>query len=345
MKHPQSKQRLQLSNHPMFAGEDVDQARQVLSTMFTEISLEPDTGNAPFKAEVNGLELPKVGITHLRFRDDCIAGPIAPLDFHTLQFSQLGKCTFDIGDQVVPGSKNEGVMLSAGQKVRVHHTDDNDILCIIVKDQVIRDVISSWVGHANFPALRFRPQFNPEQPRPASLLAFLKTIVNELNRPGGILDAPAAIASIEHTLITSMLTGLEHNLEEVLRQPVAMAGNTQIRLIEEFLEAHATQPIDMQTIARETGHSVSSIYRTFRRYRDYTPMEFLKRIRMRLVRQQLLQAYPGSSVTSIALDCGFAHLGRFAAEYKRYFGESPSETVKRTAMNKTPSHTNRKHLP
>ena len=236
-------------------------------------------------------------------------------------------------------------MLSAGQKVRVHHTDDNDILCIIVKDQVIRDVISSWVGHANFPTLRFRPQFNAEQPRPASLLAFLKTIVNELNRPGGILDAPAAIASIEHTLITSMLTGLEHNLEEVLRQPIAMAGNTQIRLIEEFLEAHATQPIDMQIIARETGHSVSSIYRAFRRYRDYTPMEFLKRIRMRLVRQQLLQAYPGSSVTSIALDCGFAHLGRFAVEYKRYFGESPSETIKRTTMSKALSHTTWKHLP
>ena len=105
MKYPQSKKRLQLSNHPMFAGEDVDQARQVLSTMFTEISLEPDTGNAPFKAEVNGVELPKVGITHLRFRDDCIAGPIAPLDFHTVQFSQSGNCTFDIGTQVVPGSK------------------------------------------------------------------------------------------------------------------------------------------------------------------------------------------------------------------------------------------------
>ena len=345
MKHAQSEKRLHLSNHPMFTGEDVDQARQMLSNMFTEISLEPDIGSAPFKAEVNGVELPKVGITHLRFRDDCVAGPIAPLDFHTVQFSLSGSCTFDIGTQVVPGSKNEGVMLSAGQQVKVHHTNDNDILCIIVKDQDIRDAISSWVGHANFPALRFRPQFDPEKPRPTSLLSLLKTVVNELDRPGGILEAPTAIASIEHTLITSMLAGLEHNLEEMLRQPVAMAGNNQIRLVEEYLEAHATQPIDMSTIAKQTGHSVSSIYSAFRRYRDYTPMEFLKRIRMQLVRQQLLQAYPDSSVTSIALNCGFAHLGRFAVEYKRYFGESPSETIKRTMARKALSHTTWKHLP
>ena len=311
----------------------MDQARQTLSRMFTEISLEPDTGNAPFKAEVNGVELPKLGITHLRFRDDCVAGPIVPLDFHTVQFSQSGNCTFDIGNQVVPGSKNEGVMLSAGQQVRVHHTNDNDILCIIVKDQVIRDVISSWVGNANFPALKFRPQFDPNQPRPASLLVFLKTVVNELNRPGGILEEPAAMSSIEHTLITSMLTGLEHNLDEVLRQPVAMAGKTQIRRVEEYLEAHATQPIDMQTIARETGHSVSSVYRAFRRHRGYTPMEFLKRVRMRLARHQLLQASLGSSVTSIAMECGFTHMSRFAAEYKRLFGEAPSETLKRMEMS------------
>ena len=345
MKNTQHRQRLMLSNSRMFAGEDVDQARDVLSSMFTEISLEPDRGNAPFKSEVNGVELSKVIITHLRFRNDCVAGPVTPLDFHTLQLSQSGSCTFDIGNQVVPGDKNKGVVLSAGQKVRVHHIDDNDILCLIVKDQVIRDVISSWIGHANFPALRFRPRFDPKQPRPASLIALFNTFVSELNRPNGLLEAPAAAASLEHTLITSMLTGLEHNLDELLRLPTAMAGNTQIRQLEEYLEAHATQPIDMQTIARATGHSVSSIYHTFRRHRGYTPMEFLKRVRMRLARQQLLQAGPGSSVTFIALECGFAHLGRFAADYKRHFGESPSDTINRTAKIKTPTLSIRKHLP
>ena len=130
----------------------------------------------------------------------------------------------------------------------------------------------------------------------------------------------------------------------VLQGERAMAGDNQIRLVEEYLEAHATQPIDMQIIAKQTGHSVSSIYRAFRRYRGYTPMEFLKRIRMRLVRQNLLHAYPGSSVTTIALDCGFAHLGRFAVDYKRYFGESPSETIKRATMSNALSHTTWKHL-
>jgi transcriptional regulator GlxA family with amidase domain len=28
------------------------------------------------------------------------------------------------------------------------------------------------------------------------------------------------------------------------------------------------------------------------------------------------------------MSCGFGHMGRFSAEYRRRFGESPSETLK-----------------
>jgi len=56
MENTQPRQRLMLSNYRMFAGEDVDQARDVPFSMFTEISLEPDRGNSPFKSEDNGVE-------------------------------------------------------------------------------------------------------------------------------------------------------------------------------------------------------------------------------------------------------------------------------------------------
>ncbi len=49
---------------------------------------------------------------------------------------------------------------------------------------------------------------------------------------------------------------------------------------------------------------------------------------MRQVRQALQQADKRDhSVKQIALTSGFWELGRFAVEYKRLFGESPSETL------------------
>jgi AraC family ethanolamine operon transcriptional activator len=53
---------------------------------------------------------------------------------------------------------------------------------------------------------------------------------------------------------------------------------------------------------------------------------------MHRVRSDLLVAEPGATrVKRVAAQWGFTEMGRFAVEYKRLFGESPSETLVRKA--------------
>jgi AraC-like DNA-binding protein len=42
----------------------------------------------------------------------------------------------------------------------------------------------------------------------------------------------------------------------------------------------------------------------------------------------LARPVPGASVTAVAMNFGFFHLGRFATSYRKRFGESPSETLR-----------------
>ena len=58
-------------------------------------------------------------------------------------------------------------------------------------------------------------------------------------------------------------------------------------------------------------------------------MEFLRRIRLERVRNELIHATNGATVTSAAMRWGFLHLGRFAADYRARFNESPSATLRR----------------
>ena len=44
------------------------------------------------------------------------------------------------------------------------------------------------------------------------------------------------------------------------------------------------------------------------------------------------RARPTSKVMDLALRCGFAHCGRFSIEYRRRYGETPSQTLKRQAV-------------
>jgi len=51
--------------------------------------------------------------------------------------------------------------------------------------------------------------------------------------------------------------------------------------------------------------------------------------RLECARDRLIEAEAGDgSVTQVALDCGFSHLGRFSRDYQDRFGEKPFQTLR-----------------
>jgi AraC family ethanolamine operon transcriptional activator len=50
--------------------------------------------------------------------------------------------------------------------------------------------------------------------------------------------------------------------------------------------------------------------------------------RLATVRHKLIKAGPDTLVNDVANRWGFWHMGRFASDYRRQFGELPSETLK-----------------
>jgi transcriptional regulator GlxA family with amidase domain len=58
-------------------------------------------------------------------------------------------------------------------------------------------------------------------------------------------------------------------------------------------------------------------------------MRYLRNARFQQAREALRRAPPETSVTDIAMTWGFSHMGRFSVEYRKRFGESPSDTLKR----------------
>ena len=68
----------------------------------------------------------------------------------------------------------------------------------------------------------------------------------------------------------------------------------------------------------------------FREYYGISPKKYLEAIRLNNAHRLLNLLNPDTArVNEIAYQTGFWHLGKFAADYKRMFGELPSTTLKR----------------
>ncbi len=116
------------------------------------------------------------------------------------------------------------------------------------------------------------------------------------------------------------------------------AYDTAYRIVvtaRDYIEAHLGRRIRMTDICAHAATSLSRLERTFRREMNLSPSAYVLAIRLEAVRQALQSATsPETSVAHLAHDCGFNNLGRFAAAYRRHFGELPSETLqnRRTAQ-------------
>lgn len=100
------------------------------------------------------------------------------------------------------------------------------------------------------------------------------------------------------------------------------------RKAREFMLESAHHSIYLADLCTATGVSERTLRDTFQTVLGISPLKYLQLRRMRQVRNALLHADKQShSVKALALASGFWELGRFAVEYKRLFGESPSETL------------------
>ena len=102
-------------------------------------------------------------------------------------------------------------------------------------------------------------------------------------------------------------------------------------LAEQHIRDRAREAPTLSALASHAGVSVRTLNAAFREYRQCTPMQALRDARLAGVRADLLAARPGARVRDVAEAWGYAQLGIFAANYRRRFGESPSETLKRRA--------------
>lgn len=101
-----------------------------------------------------------------------------------------------------------------------------------------------------------------------------------------------------------------------------------LRKAREFLAARAHSPVYLAEICTAVGVPERTLRDIFQTLLGVSPLKFLQLRRMRQARGALRQGSPHTqSVKAVALDSGFWELGRFAVEYKRLFGESPSATL------------------
>ena len=178
---------------------------------------------------------------------------------------------------------------------------------------------------AEGPAIEFPARIDLTTRGGARVRRLIRFLAREAEREDGLMAAPASCARLVEALQTVLLTELPHSHRKRFRETAADPGPRIVQFAEAFMTEHLAKPVRMAAVAACAGVSLRSLQGAFRSHRGYGPLEFLQRCRLERARARL-RADPKASITSIALECGFAHASHFGAAYKQYFDETPSRT-------------------
>lgn len=105
-----------------------------------------------------------------------------------------------------------------------------------------------------------------------------------------------------------------------------------VRRALDVMHGAVERDIGIAELAVAAGLSGRALQRQFRAFLGKTPHEALRDIRLECARRHLLQGAPGMKIMDVALRCGFPHFGRFSIAYRRRYGETPSQTLRRQAI-------------
>ncbi|WP_232476080.1 AraC family transcriptional regulator [Flavisphingomonas formosensis] len=193
----------------------------------------------------------------------------------------------------------------------------------------IEGLLAEEFGH-QVGSLIFSPDPVPLDGAAASFAQLVRTICDDIDLGASGYLHPRAVGTTEEMLGRLLLASVPHNYShDYLRDPAQTAAPFYVRRAEELIRARFADPLTLADLIAASGVSGRSLHDGFRRFRDDSPMGFLKNYRLDRARQMLKEARgSGLSVTDVSLAAGFLHPSKFAQDYARRFGELPSRTLK-----------------
>ena len=105
-------------------------------------------------------------------------------------------------------------------------------------------------------------------------------------------------------------------------------GQPILEKAKHYIDVNFKKDLSVEEISSKMGISQSLLFRLFREDENMTPMEYLKRARMRQACEMLL--FGDKKISEIAIECGFSDSSYFCKVFKENVGMTPASYRQKT---------------
>lgn len=313
-------------DHLLFSSNDPDEVKSMVGRVMKPHQLNLLNNHHRLDARMHYLPMGDIALSRLRYGADVSITPGELEGFFLVQMPLAGAAMIESGGQKVESTPQLASLLSPDEHTSMRWNAESDQLMMRISRSLLERTLVGQLGNVLDKPLVFELGFAWQECQAWRRL--ISYLLDSVTQDPAILQHKLITSQIEQLISVTLLSTHHHNYSHGVSQRRAAIRPRHVRRVQEYLEAHAHEPVTVEQLAEIAGVSLRSLYAGFKEFLDVSPMQYLRNLRMERVRAELLSG-DACSVTGVALRWGFAHMGRFSAEYKTRYGETPSQSLKK----------------
>jgi AraC-like DNA-binding protein len=282
--------------------------------------------NVPVAGVICRANLKRVSFNVLRIGPSVDVWPGALEKFFLVQIPVAGAVHIELGNERMKCEGAMAAVVSPGERLRLRWSDNcTQLIVQIPRDAIGERLLQRRGGGEAASALRFQLAFDTGRAAGREWRELLDFAVRTAETAGAFSREPLC-DELEHLLLSALLTAQPHNHadEPTSRIPVPF----YVLRAEREMRDHLAHVVTVARLAAAAGVSARTLHEGFRRFRGTTPMARLAAMRLAAARRRLRDTEPGLTVSRAAAEVGISQFGRFARNYRKAYGELPSETLR-----------------
>lgn len=317
-----------LARYEICRTHDLEEARRCGTEIFCENHLCNLDSQGLLNTRIFYRRLGSIGIGRMSYGGAVTINPGVLDTFALIQMPIYGEERIRLGKQSVLCNPRMGTVINAHTPTLIDHTPNTEKLIIRIDRSLLERHCQQMLGRTLRNQIEFDSCLPLNTEAGARWLRMVSWVYDCLSVDEQL--SPLMATQLESGLVSMLLTNQPNSYSQELCAEGPSLAPAFVKRVERYIEDHAHEAISIVDMAEYAGVSSRSLFTGFRRYRNTSPMLYLKEIRLRRVNEELRGLRSGSeTVTAVAFRWGFSHLGHFTTDYKRRFGESPSETLAR----------------
>lgn len=246
-------------------------------------------------------------------------------NYFLVEMPVSGYTDIHYGSQVVRATPNSSVVISPSENTSVKNSKDCWKILVKIDRSAVERYLSGLLGRVLTHPIEF--DITMDLSRNKTWYETVKYVTDRVVHLNPGAGSHQFLSQLEQLLISALLHSQPHTYSDALISDKPNIAPHHVRLAEEYMAANFAEDISLQDLAQISGVSVAALCQGFQKFRGISPIKFLKIMRLEHAYEALLNATSNARVTEISQDCGFRQSGRFSVEFKKRFGQSPSDVL------------------